>query len=259
VLDPGTYSVSPRFVYGNVSIVAANASNPPTLSLPPVYKKQSGSKYIGGNGVLYALGSLNIRNVKTTGGENTTFLGTSTSGKIDAENVKMDGGAIYRGSGGSTVLLKNIQSSGIPRANFLANYDHNIGTVVFDNRGVSTAIQQGGHIVGGNPIGEAAIRVMDVNNLVLIGVKTRPWFYKPGREWKQDVQLRPSSNKIQVIACDFYQPDVGDMTWRLPAKPINEVDFIDSHLAKGPNITNGVKLIKFSNTLIGSSRVTKTV
>jgi hypothetical protein len=259
-LDPGTYSVSARFVYGNVSIVAADPAHPPTLSLPAVYKKKSASKFIGGNGTLYVLGSLNVRNVKTTGGENALFLGTSSSGKVDAENINMtDGGAIFRGSGGSSVLLKNIQSHGIPRANFISNYDHNIGTVVVDNRGTSTPIQQGGHIVGGQPIGETAIRVMDVNSMYLVGVTTKPWFYKPGREWKQDVQLRPSSNIIKVIACNIYQPDVGDMAWRLPAKPINEVDFIDSHLTKGPNITNGVKVIKFSNTRIGSTVTSKTI
>jgi hypothetical protein len=260
VLDPGTYSVSPRFVVGNVSIVAADPAHPPTISLPAVYKMKTAAKYIGGNGTLYVLGSLNVRNVKTTGGENALFIGTSSSGKVDAENVNMtDGGAIFRGSGGSSVLLKNIQSEGIPRANFISNYDHNIGTVVVDNRGTSTPIQQGGHIVGGQPIGETAIRVMDVNTLYLVGVTTKPWFYKPGREWKQDVQLRPSSNIIKVIACNIYQPDIGDMMWRLPAQPINEVDLIDSHFTKSPNITNGVKVIKFSNTLIGANKVTKTV
>jgi hypothetical protein len=259
-LAPGSYSLSSRFVYGNVSIVAADSAHPPTINLPQVFKKVSAAKYLGGNATLYVLGSLNVRNVKTTGGENAVFVGTSSSGKVDVENVNMtDGGAIFRGSGGSTVLLKNIQSGGIPRTNFIANFDHNIGTVIFDNRGTSSALQQGGHIVSGNPVGEATIRVMDVDSLTLIGVTTRPWFYKPGREWKQDVQLRPSSNIIKVIDCNFYQPDVGDMTWRSPARPINEVDFINSHLTKGPNVTNGVKTITFSNTLIGSSKVTKTI
>jgi hypothetical protein len=100
--------------------------------------------------------------------------------------------------------------------------------------------------------------VMNVDSLTLIGVTTSPWFYKSGQEWKQDVQLRPSSNIIKVIDCNFYQPDVGDMTWREPAKPINEVDFVNTHLTKGPNITNGVKMITFSNVLIGSSKTAKT-
>ena len=117
-------------------------------------------------------------------------------------------------------------------------------------------------IDNGSADGEAAIRVMDVDTLDLIGITTTPkWIYKSGHEWKQDVQLRPSSDLIKVIDCNFYQPDIGDMTWREPAKPINEVDLIDSHLTKSPNITNGVKMITFSNTLIGSSAraLTKTI
>ena len=190
------------------------------------------------------------------------FLGSSSSGKIDAENINMtDGGAIWRGSGGTSVLLKNIAIHGKAVANVISNYDHVVKTVVVDNRGTSTPIQQGGEIDNGQPVGEAAIRVMDVGTLDLIGITTTPWMYKSGHEWKQDVQLRPSSDLIKVIDCNFYQPDVGDMTWRSPAKPINEVDFIDSHLTKSPNITNGVKMITFSNTLIGSSAraLTKTI
>lgn len=94
-LDPGTYSLKAQFVPGNVSIIAADPSHPPTLKLPPTFKKISSSKYLGSNPTLYVLGSLTVKNVQTTGGKLAVFLGSSSSGKIDAENINMtDGGAI---------------------------------------------------------------------------------------------------------------------------------------------------------------------
>jgi len=170
-----------------------------------------------------------------------------------------DGGAMWLGSGGQNIYFKDNDILGKPRKYAYANFNHMVNKLTIDNSGTSVPVQQGGSIVNGSPVGEAAIRIMDVNTAVLKGITTRPWFYKSGQEWKQDVQLRPSSNLIQVISCNFYQPDVGDMTWRSPAKPINEVDFINSHLTKSPNITNGVSVIKFSNTLIGGTRTTKTI
>ncbi len=60
---------------------------------------------------------------------------------------------------------------------------------------------------------QAAIRIMDTNNLTIKNVITKPRF-SSGRVFKQDIQLRPSSNSMNLIGCTFYIADVGDMTWR---------------------------------------------
>jgi hypothetical protein len=171
----------------------------------------------------------------------------------------MDGGAVWRGNGAKAAYFYNNEVRGKPRANVYSSYGGTVGTCVIDHSGTSVPVQQGGRFVNGNPVGEAAIRIMNVNSLTLKGIRTTPWFYKPGQEWKQDVQLRPSSNIIKVINCNFYQVDVGDMTWRKPALPISRVEFTNCTFAKSPNVTAGVKTIVFSNVKIGGSTVSKTL
>ncbi len=250
VLDPSStpYPVSLHFIAGNLTIISADPNKRATLKLPAVFKKNSGGTYIASNPTLSVNGSLTIENINTVGGMDAVLLGSSTTGNIDCEDVDMtDGGALWRGSGGNTILLKNNDIHGRPRANVISNYDHTVNKVTVDNSGTNVPIQQGGVMVNGQPVGEAAIRIMDVNTLALIGVKTLPWLYKSGQEWKQDVQLRPSSNLITVTNCTMYQADVGDMTWRSPARPINEVDFVNCTFTKSPNLTNGVKLMTIKN------------
>ena len=254
------YTVSQHFLTGNLTIEPADPNKRPTIKLPVAFKKQSAASYIAQNPTLTVSGTLDIHDINTVGGIDTILLGSLPGGNIDCERVQMtDGGALWRGSGGNSIFLKDNQILGRPRANVYSNYDHTVNTVVIDNSDTSVPVQQGGSIVNGQPIGEAAIRIMDVNSLTLKHIVTKPWFYKSGQEWKQDVQLRPSSKHIQVIDCAFYQPDVGDMTWRSPAMPIQEVDFIGDTFTKSPNITNGVSVITFSDTLIGGKSTTKTV
>jgi hypothetical protein len=254
------YTLSQHYLYGKLTIVPSDSSRRPTIRLGSSYKKQNASTYIAQNPTIMVAGSLTVKNINTVGGTDTIFLGSTSTGNIDAENVRMtDGGAMWLGSGGQNILFKNNDILGKPRKYAYANFNHMVNTLTIDNSGTKVPVQQGGSIVNGQAVGEAAIRIMDANKVILKGITTRPWFYKSGQEWKQDVQLRPSCNLIQVINCNFYQPDVGDMTWRSPAKPIQEVDFIDSHLTKSPNITNGVSTIKFSNTLIGGTKTTKTI
>jgi hypothetical protein len=114
-------------------------------------------------------------------------------------------------------------------------------------------------MVNGNPIGEAAIRIMNVDDMTMIGVKTKPWFYAPGKIWKQDVQLRPASKSIKIINCSFYLVDIGDMTWRKPALPIQNVTITDSILDKGVHITSGVGTVRIINTKVAGSIWNKTL
>jgi hypothetical protein len=171
----------------------------------------------------------------------------------------MDGGAMWRGSGGDNIYFKDNEVHGIPRANVYSSYTNTVHKCVIDNSGTDVPVQQGGRMVNGSPIGEAAIRSMNVDDLTLIGVKTAPWFYKPGKIWKQDVQLRPSSHHITVINCDFYLVDIGDMTWRKPAHPIDQVDFIDCTLAKTPSLQKGIAKVTLTNCTINGKVVTKSL
>jgi hypothetical protein len=255
LLDPGSYSVGLHFIKGNLTIESADPTNPATIKLPGVFDSSGNAQ----NPTLSVVGSLTIRNIKTTGGGDTILLGSSESANIIAENIKMDAGAIWRGSGAHSAYFKNNAVYGKPRANVYSSYGGVVGTCVIDHSGTSVPVQQGGRWVNGNPVGEAAIRIMNVDNLTLKGIKTTPWFYKPGQEWKQDVQLRPRSNVIKVIKCNFYQPDVGDMLWRDPALPIKRVEFTDCTFVKMPSVTNGVKVIVYTNCKVGGSTINKTL
>ena len=204
-------------------------------------------------------GSFTIKGFNTIGGENAILLGSAKNAVIDCEDMHMDGGAIWRGDGANSVYFKNNEIYGPARANVYSSYNYTVHTCVIDNSGIEVPIQQGGHIVKGTPIGEAAIRVMNVDDMTMIHVKTLPWFYKPGKEWKQDVQLRPASKHITLIGCSFYQPDIGDMTWRKPAHPIDRVDFIDCTLVKMPQVHPGANIISFSNCTINGKLVNKAV
>ena len=128
---------------------------------------------------------------------------------------------------------------------------------VIDNSGTDIPVRQGGQIVKGKPIGEAAIRIMDADDLTLIGIKTMPWFYKPGYEWKQDVQLRPASKHVSVIDCDFYQVDIGDMTWRKPSHKIDRVDFLDCMMTKSPSLQPGVGVVTLTSCCVKGKMMTK--
>jgi hypothetical protein len=195
--------------------------------------------------------------VRTTGGSSIILLGSSTSANIDAQRVTLsDGGCMWLGSGGNNIYFKNNVMLGRPHNYVYANFNNRLHNLTIDHSGTSVAIQQGGHFSNGNPVGEAAIRLMQVDYATLIGIKTKPWFYKPGKEWKQDVQLRPTSKFIKVVNCSFYQPDVGDMLWRQPALPMGEVDFINCTFVKSPSVTNGVHIIKIVDCRISSSGYT---
>jgi len=252
------YVVKNRQVSGNLTITAADPGKKPVLKLGASYK-QHGGKMVAGDGSLKVFGTLNISNVKTVGGDNTIFLGSVSGANIDCENIEMDGGAVWKGTGANNVVFKNNIIHGNPRGNVYANWNNRVKSCIIDHSGTSVPIPQGGRFVKGNPIGESPIRVMNVDSLTLKGIKTKPWFYKGGKIWKQDLQIRPSSGTIKVIDCNFYIADVGDMVWRKPALKIRSVEFINCTMKKMPHLTGGVLSCKMTNCLVGGARMTKTL
>jgi hypothetical protein len=200
---------------------------------------------------LRVVNNLVINDIKTQGGSHAILLGSAVGANINAQNITMtDGGEIWLGSGGNNVYFRDNDVFGNTYKYVYANFNDTVNDCTIDNSGDSNPVKQGGTVSGGTADGEAAIRVMDVNNLTIIGVKTTPFYYKPGQEWKQDIQLRPSAQLIRLIDCTFYNPDIGDMTWRSPAHPVNEVDFIDCTITKDVSLEAGAKLVKFENTTI---------
>ena len=259
--SPTAYHLKQRYITGNVWIEPSDWNDWPTLQLDPCFKKSKKTGgYIAGNPTLNVAGTLTIRGMNTIGGEDAVLLGSSKSAIIDCEAVHMlDGGAIWRGDGANDVYFRNNEVLGIPRANVYSSYTYTVQHCVIDNSDIDVPIPQGGHMVGKSPVGEAAIRIMNVNDLALIGLKTSPWFYAPGKEWKQDVQLRPASKHISVIDCDFYMVDIGDMAWRKPAKMVDEVDFVDCTLAKTPSLQPGAGVVTLTNCLVNGRLVTKSL
>jgi hypothetical protein len=239
IVDPGTYTVSHHALYGNVTITASNDSNEPVF-------KMSGNDYP----TLYNNGNLIINHVKITGGGHVIVMGSTPGSNINAQDITTDGGAIWIGSGGNNIYMRDNDVFGKAYKYVYGNFNNIVNSCTIDNSGDSNPIPQGGSVSGGSVSGEAAIRVMDVNDLTIIGVKTTPFFYKSGQEWKQDVQIRPSSDLIRLIDCTFYNPDIGDMTWRSPAHPVDEVDFINCTITKDVSLEAGAKLVKFENTTI---------
>jgi hypothetical protein len=233
------YFVQHGFVNGNLTIIPSSSGKRPTLSLPG-----------NGKSAINVYGSLTIKGFNTKGGSNSLLLNSQPGSTIDCENITTDGGGIWIGSGGKSATFKNNEVHGLPARYVYANFNNKIGSVTIDHSGTSYAVPQGKT--------ETAIRVMNVGNLTISHVKTKPYF-KNGRIWKQDIQIRPESGHVKLINCTFYLPDVGDMTWRHPAKPIQYVEFINCTLSQMPHITAGVKTVKLTNCKVGGKTVSKTL
>lgn len=131
-----------------------------------------------------------------------------------------------------------------------SNFTGEAKSVLIDNSGTSVPVQEGNR--------QAAIRFMDTDSLTMRNVKTKPRFSN-GRVFKQDIQLRPSSNSMNLIGCTFYIADVGDMTWRKPALPIQSVTFTNCTMQMLPHITAGVKSVKLVNCTVAGKTVSKTL
>src|SRR5205814_1594141 len=133
-------------------------------------------------------GSLTIKSINTSGGSNALLLGSQPGSTIDCENVKMtDGGGLWLGSGGKSMTFRNNDVLGKPSKWVYANFSNRVGSVLIDNSGTNVSVPQGS--------AETAIRVMNVDNMTLNKVRTQP-FFKSGKIWKQDIQIRPKSGHI---------------------------------------------------------------
>jgi hypothetical protein len=239
------YSSTPYYlaktgIFGNVTIEPADPSHRPTFKLEPTNYP-----------TLYANGRLTVRNINTVGGYKIILCGSTKNSYVTAENIKMlDGGCVWRGQGIISGVFKNNEVYGVPYDNVYGNFTNRAQKVIIDHSGTKVPVRQGTK--------ETAIRIMNVDNLTLKGITTKPYI-KDGRIFKQDVQLRPSSKLINVINCHFGIVDIGDMTWRKPALPIEKVVFTNCTLDKGVHITSGVKQVQFINTKVGGSTWNKTI
>ena len=255
------YTLSKKVVIdGNVTIEPADWDHRPSIKLMDSFvpKTKGSSSYVAYDAAFKVNGTFTVRAINTLGGDNIIFLGSTKSAVIDCEFVNMDGGAVWRGTGAKDVYFLNNDTHGKPRGNVYSSYTEFVDKCVIDNSGTDTPVPQGGIMVNGNPIGESPIRIMNVNNCTIIGVTTKPWFYKPGKIWKQDVQLRPASNKVTLVNCHFYLPDIGDMTWRKPAKRIEYVEFVNCILDKSPLIHAGTGTVKYTTSNVSGKMMTKT-
>src|SRR4051812_25754740 len=107
-VEPGTYTVGQRTIFGNVTIEAADPSHKPTLNLPASFKaSKSSGNFVAGDGAFKVSGSLTIRNFNVKGGGNAILLGSTTSGNIFCERIHTDGAAIWKGDGANTAVFKN--------------------------------------------------------------------------------------------------------------------------------------------------------
>ena len=239
--SPTPYKLSHHGVFGNVTIEPSDPSKRPTFQL-------QGTNYP----TIYSNGMVTIKNINTIGGSKIILTGSNPHGSLDVENVKMlDGGSVWNGQGVNSAYFKDNEVYGVPYDYVYANFTGVANKVVIDNSGTKVPVQQGSK--------EAAIRFMNVNDLTLKGVITKPHYGSGGRILKQDVQLRPSSRSFKIINCHFGIIDIGDMTWRKPALPVQNVTITDSILDKGVHITSGVGTVRIINTKVAGSIWNKTL
>jgi hypothetical protein len=234
VVDYSTkpYHLSHHAVFGTVDIEPADTSKRPTLEL-------EGTNYP----TLYANNKLTIRNFNTIGGYKTIIAGSTPAASVTVEKMRMlTGGTVWRGQGITTGIFRNNEVMKAPYDYVYGNFINTAKYVLIDHSGTKVPVPQGSK--------ETAIRVMNVDHLVLKGITTKP-FFKDGSIWKQDVQLRPYAKLIEVISCHFYLVDIGDMAWRQPALKVEKVVFTNCVLTKGVHKVAGCGTVIFINTKIG--------
>lgn len=263
VLDPGTYAVPPLVIKKSLSIVSADPAHRAVLKFPNAWKSKPASGPDYGSDVyptLNCYGVCTMKDVNTVGGEDVVAFTTQPGSVLNIQNVTMDGGGILRGSGGKSATLINVESTGYPRAYFVANFNNQQVNLLWDNSASKLTVKQGQHRgADGKPIGEAAIRLMDITHSVLKGITTEAWLHDGKNVWKQEVQARPDSTLEEFINCHFNLVDIGDMTWRKPPLLVREVRFIDSVLDQWPHYTPGAQKVVFQNTKVAGVIVNKVV
>lgn len=260
VLDPGTYDIKAITVKGKLIIRSADPKNPATIKFPSVWGKLPSPPDVGPpaqGATIVVYGHAELNDVKTIGGEDVIVFQTQVGSTLSVQNVTMDGGGILRGSGAKDVYMKNVQSSGKPRAYFIANFTNRCEKMVLDLTN-TMPIQQGGwKNANGTSQGEAAMRFMDCGYVKIIGAKTKPWLHDGTHVWKQEVQFRPDTDLIEAENCHFVLVDIGDMTWRKPPHIIKQVTFTNCILDQHPHLTPGSQIVKYVNTTVAGTVVNK--
>lgn len=271
VLDFGNYSVQSMTIKKSLTIRSANPSARATVKFPNAWGgTNSSGPDVGSNAnaTLNCFGVCTLKDLKISGGEAVIALTSQPGSTVLAQHIDMDGGGIFRGSGGNKITINNVQSSGRPHAYFIANFNNHVKEFSVDLSANMMPVQQGGWCKSGKPTcsnkgsdlaqGEAAIRFMDVDHLVLKGVTTKPWLFNGKSVWKQEVQLRPDSGKFEIFNSHFVLVDAGDIASRaVPAHVISQVDFHDSIIDQGVHETPGILQINYLNTKVGGSLIVK--
>lgn len=263
-IDDGvTVDIAHATVKGKV-IIKSNPADPATIHFPDEWASSMplppgpDCQPFKGRATIMVSGTCILKNVHTSGGEKVIVFGTlnqdnTQTADITAENITMDGGGIIRASGAKSIKILKVGSTGKPYAYYAASFTYTVKKCVIDNTGVSTTIKQGGHVNSGQDQGETTIRIMDCDDLTITGCTTEAWLHDGTHVWKQEVQLRPDTKKCVVKNCHFNLVDIGDMTWRHPAHTIDYVEFIDCTLDQEPHITNGARIVKYTNTMVHGS------
>ncbi len=234
ILEPGNYKISPKVIRKSLTLRAADSTRRPTIEFPDAWPEGKARP------TLQCYGDCRFEDLNIKGGERVIAVESRSGGTLFAQDIHMDGGGFWRGWGGEDVRLYRVVSTGVPYAYMFSNFNEQVRNLVIDNRGVSTPIRQGKR--------EAAIRLMNIDEGVLIGLKTIAHL-NDGRPWKQDVQFRPTSNYFEVINCDFGIVDIGDIAIRTPPLKVKKVKFIDSRIKQAHKVPGAGEVI-YVNTYV---------
>lgn len=203
-LAPGSYPVDPSTtVKGTASIYSLDPKNPAKLLLPACWPATTTKSPDVGvpirEGTIQVYGSITLKDLLTAGAsgvdpQDIILLGSQPGANIAASNIQMDGGGFIRGEGLNSYNWKSIQSTGKPRAYFVGMFGSQINSGIWDNTGCAP-IQQGGRIVGGQPQGETAIRMMHGHKITHTGIIVQAWLYDGKNPYKQAIQDRAGAPK----------------------------------------------------------------
>jgi hypothetical protein len=275
VLDYGTYAFPNIVIKKSLIVRSAKSDARATLKFPSQWNKLPNNGPDLGpakGGTISCYGTCTLKDVKTVGGPEVIVFQSNPKSAVFAEHIDMDGGGIIRGSGGNLVSIKNVQSSGKPTAYFIANFTNPVKQYLVDLSGNTLPVQQGGYCISGKPTcknkplpnnqiedpaaGEAAIRFMQADHVVLKGIVGKAWSHDGVHDWKQFLQLR-DSNLIEVFNSNLPIVDIGDMQWRKPPQETKEVRFTDCTLDQ-VHKTPGWKKIVYKNTKVAGKVLNQT-
>jgi hypothetical protein len=181
-------------------------------------------------------------------------LNVGASVRLDI--VGVSNGCIFWGHGGKSAELHNVYSDGVPDKYAICNFDHPLDSLVIDNSGTNKVIQQGEH--------EAAVRIMQVTNLLVVGLKVKGHKYKDDKGkwhyWKQAVQDRSGGQHIWRN-CEIEGPvDIGYMTDpNIPIQPLTRSRWENCTLSEWPAIRDGVQRVEYVNCVIAGQHVVSKV